>query len=263
MERASQAGGFGAGAAAPGARTRGAPGTRVYVGNLSWEAQWQEVKDHMRGLNQDLVVTHADIMHDASGRSKGCAIVEYASSEDAQRAIAQLNDTELMGRLIFVREDREVATAFRGGFRGGGGMRGGMRGRGGFNPNFQPGFQQFPQAGGRGGFRGGRGGFAPRTFQQPVQGGVPGASPAPGTAGRRVYVGNLSWETQWQELKDHMRSAGQVEFADVLTGPDGRSKGCAVVEFAQPEEAQRAIAELNDTQLMGRMIFVREDREAR
>jgi RNA recognition motif-containing protein len=49
----------------------------------------------------------------------------------------------------------------------------------------------------------------------------------------------------------------------VLTGPDGRSKGCGLVEFSTPEEAQRAIAELNDTELMGRMIFVREDREAR
>lgn len=35
------------------------------------------------------------------------------------------------------------------------------------------------------------------------------------------------------------------------------------MEFSTPEEAQRAIAELNDTELMGRMIFVREDREVR
>jgi len=79
----------------------------------------------------------------------------------------------------------------------------------------------------------------------------------------QVYVGNLSWECQWQDLKDHMRSVGEVMHADVLTGPDGRSKGCGLVEFSTPEEAQRAIAELNDTELMGRMIFVREDREAR
>ncbi|KAJ1475889.1 hypothetical protein T484DRAFT_1908890 [Baffinella frigidus] len=181
------AGAFGApGAAPPGGRARGGPGTRVYVGNLSWEAQWQEVKDHMRGPNQDLVVTHADIMHDASGRSKGCAIVEYATPESAQAAIAALNDTDLMGRLIFVREDRESATTFRGGFRGGGGgpTRGGgpMRGRGGFNPNFQQQQQgqfqqqQFPNQG-RGGFRGGRGGFNPQQrggFQGQQRGGFQG-----------------------------------------------------------------------------------------
>ena len=104
----------GARAAAPYQRPYGAKrsiapdtGKRVYVGNISWEAQWQELKDHMRGPNQDLNVTHADIMPEANGRSKGCAIVEYATVRDAQRAIAELNDTDLMGRLIFVREDRE------------------------------------------------------------------------------------------------------------------------------------------------------------
>jgi RNA recognition motif-containing protein len=50
---------------------------------------------------------------------------------------------------------------------------------------------------------------------------------------------------------------------DHFSGPDGRSKGCGIVEFTSPDEAQRAIAELNDTELMGRMVFVREDRESR
>jgi hypothetical protein len=43
------------------------PGTRVYVGNLSWDAHWQDLKDHMRGTNQDLNVLHADIMTDTNG----------------------------------------------------------------------------------------------------------------------------------------------------------------------------------------------------
>eukprot|EP00283_Hemiselmis_rufescens_P003452 CAMPEP_0173420996 /NCGR_PEP_ID=MMETSP1357-20121228/2264_1 /TAXON_ID=77926 /ORGANISM="Hemiselmis rufescens, Strain PCC563" /LENGTH=59 /DNA_ID=CAMNT_0014383853 /DNA_START=24 /DNA_END=200 /DNA_ORIENTATION=- len=58
-----------------------------------------------------------------------------------------------------------------------------------------------------------------------------------------------------------MRSVGEVTYADVLSGPDGRSKGCGLVEYSSPDQAQRAIAELNDTELMGRMVFVREDRE--
>ena len=49
----------------------------VYVGNLSWDAQWQDLKDHMRGPNQDLNVLHADIMLEPNGSSKGCALVEY------------------------------------------------------------------------------------------------------------------------------------------------------------------------------------------
>ncbi|KAJ3016400.1 UNVERIFIED_CONTAM: hypothetical protein HDU68_012233, partial [Siphonaria sp. JEL0065] len=52
-----------------------------------------------------------------------------------------------------------------------------------------------------------------------------------------------------------------VVFADVLTQPGGRSKGCGVVEYSTPEEAEAAIRELNDTPLLGRQVFVREDRE--
>ena len=48
-------------------------------------------------------------MKDASGRSKGCGIVEYRTPAEAQEAINTLLDTELKGRLIFVREDREAA----------------------------------------------------------------------------------------------------------------------------------------------------------
>lgn len=31
-----------------------------------------------------------------------------------------------------------------------------------------------------------------------------------GSAGEKVYVGNLSWEVQWQDLKDHMRTVREI-----------------------------------------------------
>ena len=77
-----------------------------------------------------------------------------------------------------------------------------------------------------------------------------------------MYVGNLSWETSWQSLKDHFRSAGEVTHADVMTEPNGRSKGCAIVRFASAQDAANAIQQLHDSELDGRTIFVREDREA-
>ena len=80
----------------------------------------------------------------------------------------------------------------------------------------------------------------------------------------RVFVGNLSWHVSWQDLKDHFKKSGhEVTRADVLKGPDGRSKGCGLVEFATIQGAQHAILTLNDTELHGRQIFVREDREDR
>jgi len=78
----------------------------------------------------------------------------------------------------------------------------------------------------------------------------------------RCYVGNLSYQTRWQTLKDYMRQAGEVVFAEVLMGYDGRSKGCGIVEYGSAADAQNAIRTLSDTRLDGRLIFVREDREA-
>ncbi|KAG0311146.1 hypothetical protein BGZ97_012053 [Linnemannia gamsii] len=93
-------------------------------------------------------------------------------------------------------------------------------------------------------------------------------SPARETTGgnsvreRRVYVGNLSYDVKWTNLKDFMREIGPVAHADVLLGRDGRSKGCGVVEYQNADDARAAIRKLNDVVLMGRPVFVREDRES-
>ncbi|KAF9437608.1 hypothetical protein BGZ76_000065 [Entomortierella beljakovae] len=78
---------------------------------------------------------------------------------------------------------------------------------------------------------------------------------------RRVYIGNLSYDVKWTHLKDFMREIGPVAHADVLLGRDGRSKGCGVVEYQFADDARTAIRKLNDIVLMGRPVFVREDRE--
>ncbi len=74
-------------------------GRRVFVGNLSWEAAWQDVKDHMRGPNGDLGVLHAEVMMDGSGRSKGCALVEYASPQVTSRRCEWVFAISLLVRL--------------------------------------------------------------------------------------------------------------------------------------------------------------------
>jgi len=82
------------------------------------------------------------------------------------------------------------------------------------------------------------------------------------TNSNRCYVGNLSYVTRWTTLKDHMRQAGEVVFADVmLDSHTGRSKGCGIVEYKTIEDAQHAIDTLNDSKLDNRLIFIREDRE--
>lgn len=79
--------------------------------------------------------------------------------------------------------------------------------------------------------------------------------------GQRVYVGNLSWDTRWQGLKDHMRQAGEVLHAEVFKDGSGRSAGCGIVEFETRSDAENAIRTMNDSMLDGRAIFIREDRE--
>mmetsp|Transcript_36048 Transcript_36048/g.94871 ORF Transcript_36048/g.94871 Transcript_36048/m.94871 type:complete len:166 (+) Transcript_36048:18-515(+) len=76
----------------------------------------------------------------------------------------------------------------------------------------------------------------------------------------KVFVGNLSFDTTWKELKDHMKAAGSVMHADVMTGEDGRSRGFGIVRFSTEEEAAEAIESLTETELDGRTILVRADK---
>lgn len=55
----------------------------------------------------------ANVLTGADGRSQGCAIVEFASIEDAAKAITTFNNTEFNGRPMLVREDREVKKMFQ------------------------------------------------------------------------------------------------------------------------------------------------------
>lgn len=76
-----------------------------------------------------------------------------------------------------------------------------------------------------------------------------------------VYVGNLAWNVKWQDLKDHMRQAGEVKNARVLTmdGTErGKSKGAGIVQYGSKWDADNAIATLNGSELMGREIVVDE-----
>jgi len=77
---------------------------------------------------------------------------------------------------------------------------------------------------------------------------------------KRLFVGNLSFSTQWYELKDHFKQAGNVTYANIiLDRRSKRSRGCGIVEMETLEQAQQAVKTLHETELAGRKIFVRED----
>jgi RNA recognition motif-containing protein len=87
----------------PPSLSRGSPSaTKLYVGNLDWNVNWPMLKDYFKKAGS---VNHAEVVTDVTGKSKGFAIVEMASHEDALNAIHALNNTVLGSRQINVRLD--------------------------------------------------------------------------------------------------------------------------------------------------------------
>lgn len=77
----------------------------------------------------------------------------------------------------------------------------------------------------------------------------------------KLYVGNLSFQTTSDELRDHFAQAGNVESASVVEDRmTGRSRGFGFVEMATPEEAAAAIEQLNGKDFAGRNLTVNEAR---
>ena len=72
---------------------------------------------------------------------------------------------------------------------------------------------------------------------------------------RKLYVGNLSFETTETELKELFDRAGSVETVCIITDRDtGRSKGFGFVEMQ--EGGDKAIAEMNGKDFQGRALTV-------
>jgi len=194
----------------------------VYVGNLAWSVKWQDLKDHMKKAGE---VEFCKVLTQDGGdwgRSRGVGYVRYATEEEAQRAVATMNETELMGRPI-------KAEAWTGGK---------------------------PREGGKGY---GKGAWMPMAFAKGYGKGYGRQTKMHGDSSQMVFVGNLPFKLSWQDLKDHFKAAGNVEFVKILTedGTEhGRSKGMACLRFTEAAEAAQAVATLNGTELMGRAITV-------
>ena len=61
----------------------------------------------------------------------------------------------------------------------------------------------------------------------------------------KLYVGNLSFQTSSEDLRDHFAQAGTVESASVVEDRmTGRSRGFGFVEMATPEEAAAVATEI-------------------
>jgi RNA recognition motif-containing protein len=104
-------------------------GSKIYVGGLPYAATEQQLSDLFA---QHGAVESARVITDKfTGQSRGFGFVEMTASEDAQKAIAALNGTQMDGRTLTVNEAKPMEPRSGGG--GGGGGRGGFGGGAGRN----------------------------------------------------------------------------------------------------------------------------------
>ena len=80
--------------------------------------------------------------------------------------------------------------------------------------------------------------------------------------GKKIFVGNLSFDTTSQDLEALFAGTGTCESASVISDRNtGRSRGFGFVEMSSAGEAERAISELNGREVQGRAINVSEAKE--
>ena len=76
---------------------------------------------------------------------------------------------------------------------------------------------------------------------------------------KKLFVGNLPFSINYDQLVAIFSPYGQVLTANIVSDRfSGRSKGFGFVEFEKDEDAMKAVAELNDSEQMGRKIVVKE-----
>ena len=74
---------------------------------------------------------------------------------------------------------------------------------------------------------------------------------------KTLFVGGLSWNLRWQDLKDAFGEHGEVVFAKVIMDREtNKSKGFGFVEFASVEDASKAKEAMEGAELDGREIRV-------
>ena len=98
-------------------------GTKLFVGNLSFEVTENDLQDLFA---QAGAVISVNVMQDrATGRSRGFGFVEMATEADTAKAISMFSGKDFKGRALTVNEarPREERGGRGGGYRGGGGGR--------------------------------------------------------------------------------------------------------------------------------------------
>ena len=78
---------------------------------------------------------------------------------------------------------------------------------------------------------------------------------------KKIYVGNLSFQTTEADLNNMFSEVGQVDSVQIITDRDtGRSKGFGFIEMSDDAAAAKAIEQFNGKEVNGRNLTVNEAR---
>ncbi|QLQ82513.1 hypothetical protein HG537_0H02750 [Torulaspora globosa] len=183
------------------------PTYEVFVANLPYSINWQTLKDMFKECGN---VIRADVELDRNGYSRGFGTAIFGTPEEMQAAIERYNGYELEGRVLDVREGRNVpapepvATASA------------------------PAPVPAPES------------EAPQT-KEPTEGLVGG-----GERNKMIYCSNLPFSTATSDLYDLFETIGKVNNAELKHDADGQPIGVAIIEYANIEDADVCIERLNN-----------------
>lgn len=197
---------------------------RVFIGHLSPRAREDDVERFFEGYGR---------VRDINLKN-GYGFVEFDDERDADDAVHDLDNRELCGQRVKIEHAKgnPRGSYESRGYRGGGYGGGSSRGSGSY---------------GYGGDRKRPSYFNSRAFDK---------YGPPTRTEYRVLVENLSTRVSWQDLKDYLRQAGEVTYADAHR----ERKNQGVVEFASYKDMKNAISKLDDTEINGRRIRLVEYR---
>ncbi|WBW72832.1 major poly(A) binding protein Pabp/Pab1 [Schizosaccharomyces osmophilus] len=176
--------------------------TNVYVKNLDTEITEQEFSDLFTPFGE---ITSLSLVKDQADKPRGFGFVNFANHEDAERAVDELNDTEINGKKLYVgraqkKHEREDELRRR--------------------------YEQIKME-------------KMNKYQ-----------------GVNLFVKNLQDEVDDERLKNEFSAFGTITSAKVMTDEQGKSKGFGFVCYTTPEEANKAVTEMNQRMLAGKPLYV-------
>jgi polyadenylate-binding protein len=176
--------------------------TNLYVKNLDSEVTQEQFEELFKKFGN---VTSAVVSVDEEGKSKGFGFVNYEKHEEAQKAVDELNDTDFLGKKLFVARAQKKAER---------------------EEELRKSYE-----------------MAKMEKLSKYQ-------------GVNLYIKNLDDDMDDEKLRGEFEAFGTITSCKVMRDDKGVSKGFGFVCFSSPDEATKAVAEMNNKMLGSKPLYV-------